>query len=187
MDTEEIRAFLALPLAVFDEDIRRLLNKLKIKYPGVKWVNPSQIHTTLHFFGAIDSAKFSVIHDCITPITQQTKPIQLSLKGIGGFPNLERPRVIWTGIHGEIEKLSILQLSVEKDLKYAGFECEQRPFKPHLTLGRIKDGKRIALIVPLDFQSSSPKVISEIILYRSRLTPEGPLYEKIHTFTLSQT
>lgn len=187
MDTEEIRAFLALPLSVFEQDIRSLLNKLKAKYPDVKWVNPAQIHSTLHFFGTIGQSRISTISDCITSVTQETKPFTLSLEGIGGFPNLEKPRLIWAGIQGEIKRLSLLQALLEKNFKNAGFECEEREFKAHLTLGRIRDGERVGPVPEIEFHSSAMQKVSEIILYKSKLTPQGAVYEKIYAFALSKT
>ncbi len=187
MDTEEIRAFLALPLSVFEQDIRPLVSKLKAKYPDVKWVNPAQIHSTLHFFGTIDQSRITTIFNCTTSVTQETKPFTLSLEGIGAFPNLEKFRVIWVGIRGEIERLNLLHALLEKNFINAGFECETREFKAHLTLGRIRDGKRVGPVSEVEFHSSAMHKVSEIILYKSKLTPQGPIYEKIHTFALSKT
>ena len=186
MDQEEkIRAFLALPLAeAFESSARPLMEKLKTQYPEVKWVEPSQIHVTLHFFGQIETRQIQKISDCVSPITNKTKSLKLFLRGIGGFPNLDRPRVIWAGMEGEIEGLNTLQVSLEGRFKKAGFECEARSFKPHLTLGRIREERRI-FFKQAEFGPTEVKQISEIILFKSILSSAGPQYEKVQTFPLS--
>ena len=192
---EKIRAFLALPLAeAFESSVRPVVQKLKAQYPEVKWVEPSQIHVTLHFFGGIESKDIARISEGVIPVTQKTKPLHLSLYGMGGFPNLERARVIWVGIEGPIsptqgklakaEALTGLQASLEGQFKARGFECEGRLFKPHLTLGRIREGKRI-FFKAIEFGPTEIKQVSEIILFKSVLSSAGPKYEKIQTFPLS--
>ena len=183
---EKIRAFLALPLAeAFEVSVRPLLEKLKAQYPEIKWVQASQIHVTLHFFGAIGRRDVARISDCVLPVTQKTKPFHLLLHGMGGFPNLEQPRVIWGGMEGETEALTELHFALEKRLKAERFECEKRPFKPHLTLGRAREGKRVGPLKNVVLGPTQLKRISEIILYQSILTPAGPRYEKLQTFPLS--
>ena len=183
---EKIRAFLALPLAgAFEAAVRPLLETLKVQYPEVKWVQPSQIHVTLHFFGGIGPEDVAKISGCVFSVTHKTKPLHLSLHGLGGFPNLERPRVLWGGIEGEVEALGQLQASLEGQFKSRGFECEKRLFKSHLTLGRVREGKRTAPIKNVALGPTESKQVSEIILFKSVLTPAGPEYEKLQTFPLS--
>ena len=192
---EKIRAFLALPLAeAFETSVRPAIEQLKAQYPEVKWVEPSQIHVTLHFFGGIKPKDIAKISDCVIPVTQKTKPLHLSLYGMGGFPNLERPQVIWAGMVGPIsptqgklgmaEALIRLHASLEEQFKTRGFECEGRVFKPHLTLGRIREGKRISF-KEIELAPTGVKQVSEIILFKSVLSSAGPKYEKIQTFPLS--
>lgn len=187
MDREEkIRAFLALPLGeAFEASVRSVVEKLKNQHPEIKWVQPSQIHVTLHFFGPIESRVIPKISDGVVPVTQKTKPLKLSLQGMGGFPSLERPRVIWGGIEGEVEALTHLWFSLEERFTKLGFECEKRTFKPHLTLGRVREGKRGPLLKNIEFGPTEMKLVSEIALFKSILSSAGPKYEKIETFSLS--
>ena len=189
MDSEkEFRAFLGIPLAeAFEVSVRPILQKLKREYPEVKWVKPSQLHLTLHFFGQIEAEAVTKISDCTLPVAEKTKPLKLFLKGIGGFPNLERPRVIWAGIEGEVEALGELQASLEHRFRRAGFPCEERSFKPHLTLGRVREGKRVFFTEHPELDETERKQISEIILYWSVLSSEGPIYEKLQTYPLAAT
>ena len=188
VDSEEtIRAFLALPLAgAFEPAVRPLIEKFKAQYPEVKWVQPGQIHLTLHFFGPVDSKDSSRIFECVAPIAKTAKPLELRLKGIGAFPNMERPRVIWAGMEGDIDPLARLHKDLEARFERAGFPCEKRSFRPHLTLGRVREGKHIPAFRNPDFGPTESKKISEMVLYRSLLSPIGPTYETIQTFTLPQ-
>jgi len=182
----KIRAFLALPLArAFQSEIHPLIEKLKGEYPAIRWVEPSQIHLTLHFFGSLPPEDVTKISKSIEPIVQKTKPLSVFLKGIGGFPNLHQPRVIWVGVEGEINALKTLQASLEEGLRKTGFPSEERLFKAHLTLGRVKKEKRVTGFQPIDFGPTEPKRVNEITLFQSHLTPQGAHYEAIETFPLS--
>jgi len=184
----KIRAFLALPLAPsFEAEVGPLIEGLKRRYPKIRWIRPSQIHVTFHFFGSTAGEQVDRISKSVSQITTQTSPISLFLSEIGGFPNLARPRVIWLGIGGEIEKLKSLHASLEQELKKEGFQCEERPFKPHLTLGRVKQEKGLHNFGPPEFSSTETKRVTEIVLFESRLSPAGPTYEAIATYPLSKT
>ena len=187
MDSEEkIRAFLALPLAeAFEVSVRPLMGKLKAQFPEVKWVDPSQIHLTLHFFGDIHLREVEKISRAVSPLVQTAKPAQLLLRGVGAFPNGSQPRIIWAGIEGEVEALALFHLKLESGLKQAGFRGEKRSFKPHLTLGRVREGGKPPLLKNIELGPTEVKQISEIILYQSILSPAGPHYETLQTFPLS--
>lgn len=183
---EKIRAFLALPLAeAFESWVRPVTEKLKAQYPKVKWVLPNQIHVTLHFFGQVETNEIPTISNCVLPVTSASKPLHLFLKGLGAFPNLERPRVIWVGLEGDVERLEELHKNLEHRFQKAGFPCEGRMFKPHLTFGRIREGKRLVSFRTPELGPTETKQISELILYKSTLTPAGPVYEKVQTYPLS--
>lgn len=182
----EIRAFLALPLApFFQSELTPLIEQLKREYPKVRWVNPSQVHITLHFFGSVRQEQVSEISRCVKLETVKTKPFEILLKGVGAFPNLERSRVIWVGVEGETAALVALRRSVEKNLEEAGFEIETREFKPHLTIGRVKEKSRPLERHSLVFGPTQGKQMNAVVLFQSHLTPQGPLYEAIETYSFS--
>lgn len=186
MGEVRIRAFLALPLApLFQKEITPLAEELKKKYPQVRWVRPAEIHATLHFFGSISSEEVQKISACVSPITRNTPPCSLFLEGIGGFPNARRPRVIWLGIGGEVERLHTMQGSIEKLLSQAGYPFEERSFKAHLTLGRLKEPKPLPGFEALKFPRTETKSVSEIVLFQSHLSPEGAHYEAVETYPLA--
>ena len=187
MDSEvRVRTFLALPLApLFHSDISTLLKEMKRIHPSVRWIDPDKVHITLHFFGSISELSVQEILTIVPPIASQTKPFKLFLEDMGAFPNLQRPRVIWIGVKGETEALGNLQESLEEKLKEHGFPCEERDFKPHLTIGRIKEGGRLLEALSTAFGPTDSKILREIVLFKSDLTREGPRHEAIETFHFS--
>jgi len=181
-----LRTFLGLPLATaFQGDIAPLIEKLKRDHPEVRWVKASEIHVTLHFFGSIEAEEIPKIKQLVSSVTERSRPLELCLKGVGGFPNLGRPRVVWVGIEGATEPLKALQAAIERELGKAGFPGEAREFKPHLTLGRVKEGGRVSGIDQVFFGATEQKKLSELVLFQSHLSPEGARYERIATFPLS--
>jgi len=183
---EHIRAFLALPLAsCFGEEVKPLLEHLKRKFPQVRWVSPQGIHVTLHFFGAITRREIDRISEIIQKKTQGREAVEVHLEGLGGFPTLLRPRVIWIGLKGEIAKLQPLQEELEGGFKNAGYPCEERVFKPHVTLGRVKDKAVSPNIDPRCFSRTATKKITELVLYQSNLTSQSPRYEALKTYPLA--
>ena len=185
---EEIRAFIAIELP--DEvvqELGRLESRLKLRQPdGVKWVDPNAIHLTLNFRGDIDSGRISEITEAMTDAARESSSFSLELKELGVFPNLNRVRVIWAGIGGEVEKLAWLQHSLEANLDIIGFPPEERAFSPHLTLGRVREQsspqerQRLADIVTgLKVGTVKPFTVNGFSLIKSQLTGTGPVYSRI--------
>ena len=176
-----IRSFLAIELP---EAIRRKIEEvqkdLKLSHADVRWVSPEKIHLTLKFFGSIDESRIDHIVKSIGGPTQTSSPFSLAVRGMGAFPHLKNPRVIWMGLVDEKEILPSFQRELEKELRKIGFESEDRPFHPHLTLGRMKSNQgRDELIGRMekyreeqfgDFQ------VEKVVLLKSDLRPSGPIY-----------
>lgn len=189
----EIRAFIAIELP--DEvknELSEILYKLK---PGrekaVKWVNPNGIHLTLKFLGNTPEEKIVDITQAITQASSLTYPFNLELKGLGAFPNLKSPRVVWVGIGGDIPIVANLQRQIDQSLIPLGFSPEKRDFSPHLTLGRVRDttskNERYELgktIESLRIEGSSSFVVDRISLIQSTLTSSGAIYNQLATIVL---
>ena len=182
--SEKIRAFIAIPLP---ESILKAISaaqeKLRRTGLGIRWVRPEGIHLTLKFLGNISPTDVSHVESAIEKATRAFRPFTLKAKGIGVFPDFRRPRVIWLGITGDLEILHALQRDLESELKSHGFEKEKRPFKGHLTLGRIRnrldrDKLSKALQELEDFETGSFRADS-VVLFRSKLHPGGAVYSKI--------
>lgn len=156
-------------------------------FHGVNWVKPESIHLTLKFLGEIDDGK---VRDAAASLERAAKgigPFDLEIEGVGAFPNARNPRVVWVGIKANAELMK-LQQAVEKCLQDIGFEEEERPFTPHLTLCRIKspdDGRALGrLIAETKPQASKTFNVSSFAFMKSVLKPSGAVYTPIQEFAL---
>jgi 2'-5' RNA ligase len=132
-----VRAFLAIPvLPPAREQVESLFELLSNEVEGVRWAPMDTVHITLHFFGSVseDRAARAVQH--LQPVFAAQAPMHLNLSGLGAFPSEARPRVLWWGVGGDTDALRDLDHSCATALAAAGFPVEQRPFRPHCTLGR---------------------------------------------------
>ena len=134
-----IRSFLAieLPKPVLKK-IEEVQGDLRSTHADVRWVNPEKIHLTLKFFGNIEDSRIDPIFKSIEEPIRNTLPFSLKVRGVGAFPHLKNPRVIWMGLVDGREVLIAFQKQIETQLEKIGFQPEDRPFNPHLTLGRMK-------------------------------------------------
>jgi len=131
------------------------------------------LHITMKFFGETD--KLVSIKEKLSELEGEIAPFSVSLKGIGAFPSAQRAMVLWVGIEEGQNNLKELFSSIENKIVNLGFEKEDRAFSPHITFGRIKKGK-YSLPENLDFSFDSFPV-NELTLFKSTLTPKGPIYE----------
>ena len=155
---------------------------------GIRWVRPEGIHLTLKFLGDVSSARAGDIQEAMERAAREFGPacFRLALSGLGVFPNPREPRVLWAGVSGDMEALEHLQGLTDGCLEDAGFARERRPFRPHLTLGRVRDQvapaerRRIGQAIQ---QAPPPRgvewQVGEIHLIRSTLTPGGAIYDSI--------
>lgn len=115
-------------------------------------------------------------------------PFGLSAEGIGGFPKLSAPRVIWTGLGGNLTALAALQKTAEKCAFKCGIPNEKRGFSPHITLGRRNETgplpHDILAGIADEKLTLAPWTVEEIIFMRSELTPRGPVYTPLKKFPL---
>jgi 2'-5' RNA ligase len=190
-DSEKnIRAFLAIdPPEDILQAMSRLQEKLKREISGrISWTKPQGQHLTLKFFGDISTADVNNICTAVQKRVTSEPSLNLKIEKLGVFPDARRPRVIWCGITGDVEKLSIFQKQLDSDFAGIGFPGEDRPFRAHLTLGRIKDshgltGINEALIKYSAFAAGEFNC-TEMILFQSRLSPQGAIYTKLAEFAL---
>lgn len=190
---EQIRSFIAIELpSGIKAELASLEERLKRdQHYFVKWVDPEGVHLTLKFLGNIAPATVPKIIEALTRAAQGISPLFLQLGGLGAFPNLKRPRVVWVGIGGEVEKLALLQRAVDSVLSPLGFSPESRAFSPHLTLGRLRE--RVSPGESQDFGQWASSVDSEagnsfevtsISLMKSQLTPDGAIYSQLASIEL---
>jgi len=149
-----IRSFIAIDIP---EDTREKITAvqelLKRSRAGVRWVRPTSIHLTLKFLGNIHPTQVDEIAAAAAQVVVDEPPISLCPADLGCFPSHRKPRVIWVGLRGEVERLVNIQAGLERALEPLGFAQEGRGFRPHLTIGRVKD-RRGLQSQPRNFRSS---------------------------------
>jgi 2'-5' RNA ligase len=193
LDTDKnIRAFLAIePPEDILQAISGLQEKLKREISGrISWTKPQGQHLTLKFFGDISSDDVKNICAAAQSQTAAAAALNLKIEKIGVFPDARRPRVIWCGVTGDGEKLLRLQKQLDSDFAGIGFPCEDRPFRAHLTLGRIKDPHGLTGIGEALNKYSAFAAgefdCKELILFQSKLQPQGPVYTKLAEVVLGR-
>jgi 2'-5' RNA ligase len=188
LSDQTIRSFIAieLPEAV-KTGLRQLQTELTLpQYSFVKCVSPEGIHLTLKFLGNISAQKITEIIRVMEQASQVVSPFQLQLIEVGAFPNLKRPRVVWVGIKGEVDKLVGWQQRIDEGLVPLGFAKEARPFTPHLTLARLRDncspGDRLhfgEMVASSHVEVDYNFTVSSLNLMKSQLFPAGAVYSRL--------
>jgi 2'-5' RNA ligase len=174
-----MRLFVAVPLpAEAQAQAGDLLRKLSdLEWP-VRWVRPEGLHVTLKFFGEVTSDRVEPIEELVQFATRGMNPIELVPGGAGAFPSRQHPRVLRLEL-GAGPDLELLQDRLERGGEEIGFAPEGRPFRPHITLGRVREGHRMpaGAIDRLEgFPVGSPFLVDRVVLFESTLTRTGPTY-----------
>jgi 2'-5' RNA ligase len=183
-----IRAFLALdPPEEILREIGRIQDRLrKLIHGDLRWVRPEGIHLTLKFFGDISENAVESISAVAGQAAAEAGPFELAIGGMGVFPDPSRPRVVWLGMNGEVARLVTFQQGLERVLGGIGFPPEERPFRPHLTLGRIKSPKGLTgLAEVLEKEktvTAGSFTASALSLFQSDLKPRGAVYMRLATY-----
>ena len=168
--------------------LERMQGELRRFGAEVGWVAVTSIHITLKFLGDVDPATIPSMAEALKAAAASARSFELRIHGLGCFPNQKNPRVIWCGIEGDRENLSSLQQLVEKTCESFGFPLEDRGFKPHLTLGRVK-GKRNLQPLMECIKIGSGLMHSfranHFNIYKSTLMPKGAVYTVLDTVVLS--
>jgi 2'-5' RNA ligase len=181
-----MRLFIAIN---FPADVRTELwnatSPLRESSLPVRWVGESEFHLTLKFLGETKEDLVGGVVSAIRESVRGTKSFVLPVGGFGAFPSLERPRVFWVGCDG-VPSLELIQHGLELGTERVGFPVEGRPFRPHLTLGRVKKDantrsfKNAAeLVNRLEFQAEP--LVESIDLMESRLSPRGATYRVVES------
>jgi 2'-5' RNA ligase len=183
-----MRTFIALPLP---QDSLKVLQGVQANLRSfgaeVRWISIDSVHLTLRFLGEIDSSLLPGLSEGVKNAATGHQKFLLYLRGLGAFPDLRSPRVIWCGIEGEVQKLEQLQKDIEKICIAAGFAPEARQFRPHLTLGRVRGKKnlqRLSDYIKIGPEFESRIEVSQVNIYKSTLTPRGALYDVLDEIAL---
>jgi 2'-5' RNA ligase len=176
-----------LPRAILKK-IEEIEVELRSTHADVRWVGPEKIHLTLKFFGNIEESRIESIIKSIQGPIQITSPFPIRVKGVGAFPNLKNPRVIWMGLVDGREALISLQKQIETQLEKIGFQPEDRSFHPHLTLGRMKSSRGKEELVERMEEHKDEEFgdlqVERVVLFKSDLRPTGPIYTPLRELKL---
>ncbi len=191
---EMIRTFIAIEL---DDATRRALGSVQSKLKReraaqhVRWVAPDSIHITLKFLGDVDAEQMPALQRAVSDACTGTPPLTLTLAGVGAFPNTRRPNVVWVGASGQVDVITQLAKKIEEACTALGFAREERPFSPHLTLGRVKrdaspgDRQAVGEMVEKAQVSTVGEVhVTRVSVMKSELRPTGSVYTRLHEIEL---
>jgi 2'-5' RNA ligase len=188
---ERTRSFLCIePEPALRATLKSWLDSLKGLAPRLKWVQADAVHLTLKFLGEQSPEKLTELRNRIPEALSANalRTFYLELSGVGAFPNYRLPRVLWMDLSGETEALCDLWKTVENLTTRMGFPPETRPFRPHLTLARIKDPGDFSLALAKTLTESDPPMgrwkVGSVTLMRSELRSGGPLYSPLASFPL---
>ncbi|MBA4150568.1 MAG: RNA 2',3'-cyclic phosphodiesterase [Verrucomicrobia bacterium] len=192
-DVEKVRAFIAIhpPRDVVGQLIA-LVAKLKrtLKDDAFRWVKLEQLHLTLQFLGYIPREQLEEFQEVVAGVVSRHKSFYLKTESLGCFPSVSRARVLWVGLTGEGEALQRLKSDLDKGLVPLGYQPEERPFHPHLTLARIPvlpASCRTLLqqqVAAHDTYSSGEFTVQTVELMQSFLSPKGASYRLLGSFSL---
>jgi RNA 2',3'-cyclic 3'-phosphodiesterase len=179
-----IRAFVALDLdAGMLKRLAELIETLRDRFRGVRWVRPEGIHLTLRFLGYARRDRLEVLIGTLGGLANESVAGAAEVSGLGTFPQGDRARVIWIGINVPSSVLR-LQQACERAAVAAGFAPETRPFAPHLTLGRWSEPAPRPTLPAPDLGRTS---LDTLVLYRSQPGPRGSVYAPLETFALPRS
>ena len=182
------RLFVALPTPVaLRESITRATAPLRHSGADVRWEEASKLHCTLKFLGPTPSALLPALEAALSAAARGSKVPSIVYRGIGGFPSLRDPRVLWIGMEETAGTLTTLQASVEERCAALGLPRDERAFHPHVTLGRVKSRRNIGELLEtaetVTFESPATAV-GTLALIRSDLRPSGSVYIVLREFPL---
>jgi len=173
-----VRAFLGVPLP---EELRERLAKRAGRVEGLRAQKAGTIHLTIRFLGEI--ADPAPILEALEPVAAAHAPFDLVLKGLGAFPRPTRANVVWVGLDRGDLPAGALAKGVEMALEPLGFAPDRRPFHAHVTLGRFKNPRRLAMEEGDQLSFGSARA-DRLILYSSILTPQGAIHHPVRELSL---
>ena len=187
---QSIRCFVAIEIPEpIQNQLARIQGSLSKQIQKASWVKPGNIHLTLKFLGDVDPDNLESIKEAVERATSRHRSFSLRIGGVGAFPNLARPRVMWTGVRVGGERVSALAQDINLALSHCGFSLDTKKFNPHLTVARLKE--RIDLRPYTDQYSQYDRIdgavmtIDAISLIQSQLHPKGTIYSTLQSYSLT--
>jgi len=183
--SEEWRTFCAIELP--DEvrsQLQQHVKRLREAVPeaSASWSRPENVHLTLKFFGNVNKDKLTSISSAATRVTSDYSPFQIKIGGTGVFPKASRPQVLWIGVEDPSGRLTELQRRFEEECAKVGFPKENRAYRPHLTIARLRHPEGGRKLAETHSQTKFGFIeirVSEFTVFRSQLSPKGSIYTVI--------
>jgi 2'-5' RNA ligase len=181
---KSLRTFIAVEI---DSAVRskaaELIKILQAARADVKWVEPHNLHLTLQFLGDVPEREIAQVCDAVQCGAGEVDPFPLEIHSTGAFPNLGKPRTLWLGAKTGSDQMADLHDHVALAMADLGYQDEDRRFQTHLTIGRVKSPKNVALLGPIlrqhaDFAAGT-FTVRQTVVFSSRLERGGPVYEKL--------
>jgi len=189
--SDEWRTFVAIELSPEIRDqLRAHATQVRetVAEASASWSQTENIHLTLKFFGNIPTNKLPLISDAASRVANEFSPFQIGIGGTGVFPKPSRAQVLWIGVDDSSGRLSTLQQRLEEEFASEGFAKEDRAYRPHLTIARIRRPEGARRLAETHLQMSFKQTrmtVKEFVVFRSELSPKGSRYTAISRHTLS--
>jgi 2'-5' RNA ligase len=189
-----MRLFVGIPL---DEEARRgvekVVKKLKRGHWPVKWEKPEKWHVTVAFLGELTETEIDKVIKAVEKGVRGIKPFEIRLKGLGSFPDLVLPRVVWLGLKGDLKNMARIYKGVREELRKLKLEFDEKPFRAHVTLGRVsKEARRKQRLELGKYLQKHREMkiwqqwrVEKVAVYESRLKPSGSEYKELKEVVLN--
>jgi len=180
-----MRTFIAVEIG---QDVRgkaaALIQRLAATEAKVKWVEPENLHFTMKFLGEIDPREIPAVCDSLSKSVTGLVSFEIEALGAGAFPTPERPRTLWLGVGEGSEQMVALHGAIENGLAELGFRTEGRRFRPHLTLGRVRNSplgiRELGDLVQANAGFPAGRtIVDAVVLFSSELDRRGAHYEPL--------
>ncbi len=185
-----VRTFVAV---LIDEGIRERIadvqSRVKELATDVKWVAPDNFHVTLKFLGNVREDALPEVYSSVEQAVRGLEPFDLSFSGLGAFPSARRARVVWVGIENGVDRLRAMAALVEESLAKLNFEKEEKEFRAHITIGRVKTSRFLDELArgigEVDARELGVQRVSSVAVMKSELRRDGPIYTSLRVINLS--
>jgi 2'-5' RNA ligase len=181
-----MRAFLGIPIP---EELKQRIISIQDKFLDfdIKLVEQENLHFNLKFFKELSEDDVERLKKLLSDVCKRFQPFNIRIAGAGAFPSKNYIRVLWLGVKDGYQILASLAETIENSLESLGYESEEK-FVPHLTLGRVRSGRNknemLVLLKELEDVEIGEMEVNEIILFQSKLSPDGPVYEEVFKIKL---